>query len=53
MQMVNRSFESKDVKDIKGFSQTQTSLTEQLQRLVEVANRLGLYDAASFVRGKI
>jgi len=42
-----------DFKRIPPFSQTQRSLTEQLEDLVIVANRLGLRDAADYVNARI
>lgn len=30
--------------------QTQESLSNQIQRLVQIANRLGMYDAADFIK---
>ena len=40
----------RDFDAIEKFSQTQRSLEEQLRDLREVANRLGLYDAADYLR---
>lgn len=44
-------FEPTDhIRQIPQFLQTQTDLTIQLERLIPVANKLGLYDAADFLR---
>lgn len=40
----------KSIEDIKPRSQTQEALNDQLKKLQIVANRLGLYDAADFIR---
>lgn len=42
-----------DIKSVPRFGQTQRALKEQLEDLVTVANRLGLYDAADYLRDKV
>jgi hypothetical protein len=42
-----------DIKSLPRFQQTQKSLSDQLTDLIDVANRLGLHDAADFIRSKI
>jgi hypothetical protein len=50
-QQHQRAFDiSEDMKLIPKFRQTQRALDEQLADLCAIANRLGLYDAADFIR---
>lgn len=42
-----------DVKNLPRFRQTQKATVEQLIDLMDVANRLGLYDAADFLRRQL
>jgi len=46
---IERAFKAEDVKDLPRFKQSQGALNDQLARLYDVANQLGLYDAASFI----
>lgn len=46
---VDRTFRPEDVKTLPRFRQSQDALNDQLARLYDVANQLGLYDAASFL----
>lgn len=46
---VDRSFRPEDVRTLPRFRQSQDALNDQLARLYDVANQLGLYDAASFL----
>jgi hypothetical protein len=49
--MTNRAFNvSADLTKVPEFAQTQNSLGCQLEALRVVANRLGLYDAADFIK---
>ena len=41
----------KEVKKIKQCPQRQDSTRDQLQDLTQVANKLGFYDAADYIRG--
>lgn len=41
------------IKDLPRHAQTQVPLNDQLTMLMDVANRLGLYDAADYLRGKL
>ena len=51
---VNRAFDRvEDVKALPRFHQTQKALNEQLIDLMDVANQLGLYDAADFLRRRM
>lgn len=43
--------QKRDLQHIPRRSQTQRALSKQLLDLIAVANRLGLYDAADFIRG--
>ena len=43
---------SKQLNKIKTLEQTQVSLSEQLKILIPFANKLGLYDAADFLKNK-
>ncbi len=48
---IDRAFDrNEDVKNLPRFRQTQRATFDQLIDLMDVANRLGLYDAADFVR---
>ena len=40
----------RDLQHIPQRDQTQRALQDQLRDLIEIANRLGLYDAADFIR---
>lgn len=48
---IDRAFGEGDVRTLPRFNQSQQSLDEQLRVLYDAANRLGLYDAASHIRG--
>lgn len=51
---INRAFDrGEDVKALPRFRQTQKALNEQLIDLMDVANQLGLYDAADFLRHRM
>jgi hypothetical protein len=41
------------IKNLPRHSQTQVALNDQLVMLMDVANRVGLYDAADYLRGKL
>lgn len=43
----------RDIKQLPRFDQTQKPLVDQLIDLYDVATRLGLYDAADFIRSRI
>lgn len=49
---IDGSFDMNNMGDIPRCQQTQRCLEYQLLLLREVANRLGLYDAADFLRSK-
>ncbi len=50
---VERPFQNDDVKSLPRFNQTQRALQDQLTDLMDVANRIGMYDAADYLRGRL
>jgi len=54
MAIHTRCFDAaRDMRRIPRRDQTQRALNEQLLDLANVANRLGLYDAATFIRDRL
>lgn len=51
---IDRAFDRmEDVRKLPRFRQTQKPLLDQLTDLMDVANQLGLYDAADFVKYRL
>lgn len=47
-----KPFSNDDVKKLPRFAQTQRALYDQLVDLMDVANQLGMYDAADYLKRK-